>query len=506
MSTKTGKRIFIGILAAVAVFGGCFAALSMSGENNADQQDLQIQQSAPALMCSDVVMDQQAEQRFLVAQSLVVTADTDSEWTAQPVYTAMSSKADFADVKPDNWFYNAVRWAVDNDITNGVGNNQFGPSQTCTNAQILTFIWRAYGEPRNSVNNPFRDVTEKDYFYDAALWAFEIGLVSGSELSPNKDCTRAMVVEYLWKAAGSPDVVPTTQFTDVPTYSSFNLAVAWAVEGEITTGMGNGLFAPNSTCTRAQIAAFLFRNDQYLNPDKGVITSTSGATYSGTIRNGIPQGRGTLTIPQVGSYNGYFENGKRSGKGTFTWTDGSCYTGAWFNDRIDGSGKMTMRDGDVLAGTFKDGMLSSGTYTVPLKSGTLEVKVSAGEIQPFSGVILTLTDGTVYSGYITEGKLNGDCTITYSNGDKYVGQVVENLKYGFGKYTWSNGAWYDGEWEEDEMSGYGNYYYTSLSSGERLSGTFLQNAPQGNCTYYSAGNVKYITTWLNGRCVNVERG
>lgn len=506
MSTK-GKagKILLGVLAAVAIFSGCLAFLSIAGTNAVDHQSLQIQRSNNAFMGSDINIDQNVEQRFLSAQKFTTAVNLPLTWAYQPTLVTASTASNFIDVKQSDWFYNEVQWAIDQQITNGVGNNSFAPNQTCTNAQILTFIWRAYGEPQSTEPNPFTDVTPANYYYQAALWAYENELVAGAIFSPDKDCTRTMVVDYLWKAAGSPSAFITAQFDDVPSYLSSSKAISWAVENKITTGVSGKLFAPNDTCTRAQIVTFLYRNDQYLNTVRNTVTSSSGATYTGVLQNGQPHGKGVLIIPNVGQYDGNFENGKRNGSGTFTWVAGGSYSGSWSDDRINGNGNLTTVSGDILSGIFTNGRLTTGTYTFAQSFGKMEVPVSGGELQLAAEVTITLLDGSVYSGFITNGKLNGTCVISFANGDKYSGQVVNNQKSGTGIYTWKNGAWYDGSWFEDEMSGQGVYYYTSSAVGERLLGTFSHNAPINTCIYYSAANIQYSTVWYGGRCTSVER-
>lgn len=165
----------------------------------------------------------------------------------------------FNDVKSSDYFADAVLWAVEKKITSGTSTNTFSPGATCSKAQILTFLWRANGSPEPTGANPFTDIKSTDYFYKAALWAAEKGLVSGSTFSANTDCTRAMTMEYLWKAAGSPATADKASFTDVPANANYAQAVAWAVEQKITSGTGKNTFSPNATCTRGQIATFLHR-------------------------------------------------------------------------------------------------------------------------------------------------------------------------------------------------------------------------------------------------------
>ena len=170
----------------------------------------------------------------------------------------------FSDVKESNYFYESVLWAANKGITSGVSATQFAPNQPCTRAQVVTFLWRAAGEPEPvSGKNPFRDVNEAAYYYKAVLWAVEEGITSGmsaTRFAPNQACTRAQVVTFLWRDKGEPEVKKTENtFTDVNAASYYYKAVLWAVEQGITTGMGNGRFAPDSHCTRGQIVTFLHR-------------------------------------------------------------------------------------------------------------------------------------------------------------------------------------------------------------------------------------------------------
>lgn len=164
----------------------------------------------------------------------------------------------FIDVTSDDYYHYPVLWAVDQGITYGTGWASFSPDATCTKGQILTFLWRAQGQPKPSGANPFQDVSSGDYFYQAALWAAEKGLVSGPSFQGGAPCTRAMTVSYLWKLAGSP-AASGASFGDVPAGTDTAQAVAWAVDEGIAYGTGNGKFSPNATCTRGQIVTFLYR-------------------------------------------------------------------------------------------------------------------------------------------------------------------------------------------------------------------------------------------------------
>ena len=164
----------------------------------------------------------------------------------------------FADVFAADYYARAILWALEREITTGTGAHRFSPAETCTTAQILTFLWRAQGAPTASVENGFADVRESDYFYQAALWAQEQGLAEGSRFGGSAACTRSMVVSYLWKLAGQPETAGAA-FADVPAAASYADAVAWAVAEGITTGTDGNTFSPNASCTRGQIVTFLYR-------------------------------------------------------------------------------------------------------------------------------------------------------------------------------------------------------------------------------------------------------
>ena len=173
-----------------------------------------------------------------------------------------SSKFNFHDVTRFDYFYDAVKWAVDHNITSGTGRFTFSPNAVCTRAQTVTFLWRAAGSPRPvSTVNPFTDVHYGDYFYQAVLWAVENGITMGTSattFSPDATVTRAQVVTFLWRANGQP-AAWNSGFTDVSADAYYAKAVAWAVQNGITTGTGFGVFSPDAACTRAQIVTFLYR-------------------------------------------------------------------------------------------------------------------------------------------------------------------------------------------------------------------------------------------------------
>ena len=168
----------------------------------------------------------------------------------------------FIDVPSDAFYANAVKWAVENEITTGVGNNRFDPNGQCTRGQVVTFLWRAAGKPTVSANVSFSDVQPGAFYYEAVKWAVANGIttgVGGNRFAPNDSCTRGQVVTFLHRAANSPAASTISSFTDVPATAFYYNAVNWAVANGITDGVGNNRFAPNDTCTRAQVVTFLYR-------------------------------------------------------------------------------------------------------------------------------------------------------------------------------------------------------------------------------------------------------
>ena len=168
---------------------------------------------------------------------------------------------DFADVSTDAYYYEAVKWAAKKGITGGIGNGLFGPNQPCTRAQIVTFLWRAAGSPEPKAMSSFADVSMDAYYAKAVAWAVENGITTGTgdgKFSPDATCTRAQSVTFLFRAIGKL-VDSKAEFSDVLTDSYYANAVAWAVENGVTNGIGDGLFGPDNSCTRAQIVTFLFR-------------------------------------------------------------------------------------------------------------------------------------------------------------------------------------------------------------------------------------------------------
>ena len=173
------------------------------------------------------------------------------------------SKHPFLDVPAGAYYEDAVVWAVGKGITSGTNATTFDPNGTCTRAQAVTFLWRAAGSPTPKTKlMPFPDVPVGSYYWNAVLWAIEQGITEGTSyltFSPNDSCTRAQIVTFLWRAKGNPAVTGNAPFTDVLPDAYYAAAVTWAEKNGITGGIGNGLFGSNNTCTRAQIVTFLYR-------------------------------------------------------------------------------------------------------------------------------------------------------------------------------------------------------------------------------------------------------
>ena len=173
-------------------------------------------------------------------------------------------KSSFEDVPAGSFFFDPVAWAVENGITTGTTPTTFNPNGTCQRAVVVTFLWRAAGSPEpTTTENPFTDVKEGDFFYKAVLWAVEKGITNGisaTQFGPLVECNRAQVVTFLYRAMGKPAVTSAENpFTDVVATDWYGPAVLWAVEKGITNGMGDGTFGILNTCNRAQVVTFLYR-------------------------------------------------------------------------------------------------------------------------------------------------------------------------------------------------------------------------------------------------------
>ena len=178
----------------------------------------------------------------------------------------------FLDVNETHFYHTPVIWALKNGITNGVDAEHFGPMGVCNRAQVVTFLWRAAGSPEpQSTENPFNDVVQGSFYENAVLWAVEKGITNGltaDTFGPNTVCNRAQVVTFLHRANGSPEPERAdSPFTDVAEGSFYEKAVLWALENNVTTGASDTTFNPNGQCLRAQVVTFLYRADQIPEPE-----------------------------------------------------------------------------------------------------------------------------------------------------------------------------------------------------------------------------------------------
>ena len=171
----------------------------------------------------------------------------------------------FVDVKTGDYFYDAVLWAVEKGITNGTSAETFSPEAPCTRAQIVTFLWRAAGSPVVNYAMDLSDVAGDAYYAEAVRWALSEGITTGTsadQFSPDATCTREQAVTFLYRAAGSPAVSGESAFEDVGADAYYARAVAWAAQNGVTNGISQALFGTGSDCTRAQIVTFLYRAQQ----------------------------------------------------------------------------------------------------------------------------------------------------------------------------------------------------------------------------------------------------
>ena len=186
-----------------------------------------------------------------------------SKVTVEATFKAETPDNPFTDVPEDSYYEDAVIWAVDKGITAGTSATTFSPDDICTRAQAVTFLWRAAGSPEPKTSTmPFTDVKVGSYYYDAVLWAVEQGITAGTSattFAPDLNCSRAQIVTFLWRAAGSPAISGSPAFSDVASDAYYAKAVKWAQANGITSGIGGGLFGSNDNCTRAQIVTFIYR-------------------------------------------------------------------------------------------------------------------------------------------------------------------------------------------------------------------------------------------------------
>lgn len=211
--------------------------------------------------------------------------------------TCLAATNPFKDVKKSAFYYDAVLWAVEQNITSGVSKTEFGPNAACTRGQTVTFLWRAAGCPNPTTQtNPFKDVKKSDFYYKAVLWAVENNVTAGTSkntFGPNDACTRGQIVTFMWRSQGAQKVNASNPFKDVKKKDFYYNAVLWAVKNNITAGVSKDAFAPGDTCTRGQIVTFLYR---YVGGCFSVVvqpaayqmkSSSEDASFYVTVKDGI---------------------------------------------------------------------------------------------------------------------------------------------------------------------------------------------------------------------------
>lgn len=202
---------------------------------------------------------------IMPSSNVTVSAKFDTE-IAKDVVTEIEKSIEFKDVKKGDWYFDAVQWAVKNNITEGSGKDTFSPDVICTRTQMVTFLWRVAGSPEPKITKcDFSDVDNSAYYYKAILWAVEKGVTVGTSdttFSPNENVTRGQTVAFLYREAGSPFETGEDVFNDVNSNDYYFKAVSWATKNGITVGTGNGKFEPDMDCNRAQIVAMLYRTQR----------------------------------------------------------------------------------------------------------------------------------------------------------------------------------------------------------------------------------------------------
>ena len=202
-----------------------------------------------------------------------------------------ASAAGFADVDPEQYYYEPVRWAAEEGLVNGMTPTAFEPEGLCTRGQIVTILWRQAGKPQaKNSSGPFTDVREGDYFYPAVLWAAEKGLVNGmtpTAFEPESPCTRGQFVTLLWRMNGRPQAARgfLDYFEDVPRELYYYSAVCWAAETGVAGGVTAAAFDPEAPCTRGQVVTLLYRaRDDSRNPaqyvEETITEQGSGESFS----------------------------------------------------------------------------------------------------------------------------------------------------------------------------------------------------------------------------------
>ena len=245
----------------------------------------------------------------------------------------------------------------------------------------------------------------------------------------------------------------------------------------------------------------------------GIFNFLSGEVYTGEWSNSFMSGNGTIIFPQVGTYTGAMLESKRAGMGTFTWNSGAKYIGNWENDAMSGSGSYYFENGCVFEGIFASNKPIEGTllYKAPENAelADMDIQELTYKFSNAGNIITFRTKGDlIYSGDLSGLDAKGNAEITYPSGNTYEGSVSKGKRDGIGKYFWKDEkgnvlSYYDGAWTDDHMNGQGKYFYT-CGQYPYLQGSFVNDCPEGNLTYYRAAGNTFETTWSDGVCTTVK--
>lgn len=339
--------------------------------------------------------------------------------------TVSAFAVSFSDVPDDSYYADAVSWAVAQGITVGTSDTTFSPSQTCTKAQILTFLWRSQGSPSSSISNPFTDVVGDEYYAGAALWAYERGIIEGTSFAGADPCTRSMAVSYIWKCAGKPEKSTTASFADVPADAPYSTAVSWAIARGVTSGTSSTTFSPYDICTRAQIVTFLKRYD-----DSKAETSSSPIFPEPNPNQ--PAKIITLDIPVM--YNA---------------TGGKNFVSVNWKSVANAHGYEIYQADSFASGNFSLAKtVTGGTTSTAVIDGLDGGRTYYFEVRAYADT----TDGRIYSGFSTQSwamtqadqgfsleiKNSLPATITNSNG-----RTVSFTDINYGTRKRATGIWLD---------------------------------------------------------------
>lgn len=182
--------------------------------------------------------------------------------TVKPIFVRETGESPFRDVSERDYYYDAVRWAAEEGITSGTSADLFSPSAPCTRAQMVTFLWRAAGSPNVGGALTFTDVADSAYYAPAVRWAASVGVTSGTgagRFSPDDPCTRGQMAAFLYRWQQSPAASGSNPFADVVDSDYYYAAVLWAYQKGVTQGVSASAFAPSAPCTRGQMAMFLYQ-------------------------------------------------------------------------------------------------------------------------------------------------------------------------------------------------------------------------------------------------------